>query len=72
MPVAKKTTAKPAAKKATTTKQATKPAAKKVVAAKPVAKTVTEISVGGNKKIGTLQKEFNPDSSEQCNKGVRL
>ena len=46
-PAAKKTTAKPAAKK-TTTKPAAKPAAK-----------ATEISVTGNKKIGTLQKEFN-------------
>lgn len=43
-----KTTAKPAAKKATATKNTTKPAAK-----------TTEISVNGNKKIGTLQKEFN-------------
>ena len=44
MATAKKTTAKPAAKKTTT--------------AKPAAKS-TEISVNGNKKIGTLQKEFN-------------
>jgi hypothetical protein len=55
---AKKTTAKPAAKKTTTAK----PAAKKATA-KPAAKTEvkksTEISVNGNKKIGTLQKEFN-------------
>ena len=52
---AKKTT-KPAAKKTTTTK----PAAKKTTTAK--AKTTTksnEISVTGNKKIGTLMKEFN-------------
>lgn len=71
-PAAKKTTtnaAKPAAKKTTTTKKAT-PAKK--VATKPVVKkaapakkttaaktTVTELSVTGNKKIGTLQKEFN-------------
>ena len=67
MPPVKKTTAKPAAKKA-----APKPAAKKTTAkptakaaAKPVAKKAapaaksTEISVSGNKKIGTLQKEFN-------------
>lgn len=47
MATAKKTTAKPAAKK-TTAKPAAKPAAKS-----------TEISVNGNKKIGTLQKEFN-------------
>jgi hypothetical protein len=46
-PAAKKTTAKPAAKK-TTTKPAAKSAAK-----------ATEISVTGNKKIGTLRKEFN-------------
>ena len=62
----KTTTAKPAAKKA-----AAKPAAKKTVAkpaakttaakpaAKPEVKKATEISVTGNKKIGTLQKEFN-------------
>ena len=52
----KTTTAKPAAKKTTTT-------AKKTTATKPAAKTATksavEISVTGNKKIGTLQKEFN-------------
>ena len=48
MVVAKKTTAKPA----------TKPAAKKTTA-KPAAKTTTELSVSGNKKIITLQKEFN-------------
>ena len=47
---AKKTsTAKPAAKKTTTTKTAT---------AKTAAKS-TEISVTGNKKVGTLRKEFN-------------
>ena len=65
--MAKKTTtakpaAKPTAKKATTIKSATKPAAKKVAekpAAKPEVKKATEISVSGNKKIGTLQKEFN-------------
>lgn len=53
-PVAKKTTttAKPAVKKSTTT---AKPAAKKPA---PV-KTAVEISVNGNKKIGTLMKEFN-------------
>ena len=61
---AKKTAAKPAAKKATS-KPATKPVAKKV-AAKPIVKktapaktSATELSVTGNKKIGTLQKEFN-------------
>lgn len=66
--MAKKTTTakpavkKPAAKKTTTIKSATKPAAKKVAAkpaAKPEVKKATEISVSGNKKIGTLQKEFN-------------
>jgi hypothetical protein len=46
---AKKTAAKPAAKKTTAAKTAAKPAAAKSV----------EISVTGNKKIGTLQKEFN-------------
>lgn len=58
-PAAKKTTAKPAAKKTTA---AAKPAAKKTTTAKPAAKPAvkaTEISVTGNKKIGTLQKEFN-------------
>ena len=61
-PAAQKTTvAKPAAKKAapakktTTVKPAAKPAAKK---AAPV-KTAVELSVTGNKKIGTLMKEFN-------------
>jgi hypothetical protein len=49
----KTTTAKPAAKKTTTT---VKPAVKKAAPAKT---TVTEISVTGNKKIGTLMKEFN-------------
>lgn len=61
-PAAKKTTtAKPAAKKTTTTKAVAKPAAKKATtAAKPAAtKSATEISVTGNKKIATLQKEFN-------------
>ena len=69
----KTATAKPATKKTTTTKTAAKPAAKKTTAAaKPAAKKTTtakpaakpaakatEISVTGNKKIGTLQKEFN-------------
>ena len=51
-PAAKKPAAKPAAKKTT----AAKPAAKKVAAkpaAKPEVKKATEISVSGNKKIGT-------------------
>lgn len=58
-----KTAAKPAAKKANA---AAKPAAKKTTTAKPAAKVTakpaskaTEISVTGNKKIGTLRKEFN-------------
>jgi hypothetical protein len=53
-PAVKKNTAstKPAVKKTTTT---SKPAAKK---AAPV-KTAVEISVNGNKKMGTLMKEFN-------------
>ncbi len=67
----KTTTTKIAAKKTTTAKTAVKktttakPAAKKTTAAKPVAKktapakTAVEISVTGNKKIGTLMKEFN-------------
>ena len=55
--VKKATTAKKAAtvKKATTAKPAAKPATKK---AAPV-KTAVELSVTGNKKIGTLMKEFN-------------
>ena len=63
MPPVKKATTKSVAKKATTaTKKTTikataKPAAKP--SAKPVDKKKTEISVSGNKKIGTLQKEFN-------------
>ena len=63
MPPVKKATTKSVAKKATTaTKKTTikataKPAAKP--SAKPVDKKITEISVSGNKKIGTLQKEFN-------------
>ncbi len=73
-PAAKKaTTAKPAAKKTATVKPAAKkasaaakPAVKKTTtAAKPAAKkaalvkTAVELSVTGNKKIGTLMKEFN-------------
>ena len=61
-PATKKPVAKSTAKKTTTIKSATKPAAKKVTAkpaAKPEVKKATEISVSGNKKIGTLQKEFN-------------
>ena len=61
---AKKTAAKPAAKK-TTAKSTAKPVAKKV-AAKPLVKktapaktSATELSVTGNKKIGTLRKESN-------------
>ena len=63
MPPVKKATTKPAAKKVTTTTKKTttkataKPAAKP--ATKPVEKKTTDISVSGNKKIGTLQKEFN-------------
>lgn len=54
-PVGKKTTtAKPAAKKTI----AAKPVVKKTTTAKPAVKN-TEISVNGNKKIGTLMKEFN-------------
>ena len=55
MAITKKTTTK----KTTTVKKttATKPVAKKTTTT--VAKTSTEISVSGNKKIETLQKEFN-------------
>ena len=49
----KKAAAKPAAKKTVA-----KPAAKKATTVKPKANTI-EISVSGNKKVGTLQKEFN-------------
>lgn len=52
----KKPAAKPAAKKTT----AAKPAVKKTTtAAKPAAAKSGELSVTGNKKIGTLMKEFN-------------
>lgn len=62
---APKAAPKKAAPKAAPKKAAAKPAAKKTVAkpvAKPAAKAApkaVEISVNGNKKIGTLQKEFN-------------
>ncbi len=59
--ITKKTTAKTAAKKTTTAKPAAKKpaaAAKKTTTAKPVVKS-TEITVSGNKKVGTLRKEFN-------------
>ena len=56
MVVTKKTTAKPTCKPAT--KPATKPAVKKTTP-QPVATKATELSVTGNKKIITLQKEFN-------------
>ncbi len=58
----KTTATKTAAKKTTTVKKvtATKATAKKTTATKPAAKTTTsEITVSGNKKIATLQKEFN-------------
>ena len=65
-PAAKKTTAKAAPKKAAPAKKvATKPAVKKTVAkaapkkAAPAKTVATEMSVTGNKKIGTLMKEFN-------------
>ena len=64
-PAAKKTTAKTAAKAAPAKKAAPKKAAAKPVAKKTTAKaapaktTATELSVTGNKKIGTLMKEFN-------------
>ena len=65
MAVTKKTTTKPAAKKTTATKAAVKKTtatAAAKTATKPVAKTTSssvDLSVNGNKKIGTLQKEFN-------------
>ena len=61
----KTTTAKTAAKKTTIAKKttATKTTTKKTTTTKPTAKTATksavEISVTGNKKVGTLMKEFN-------------
>ena len=68
-PAAKKPAAKPAAKKTTAKaapkKTAAKPVAKKTVAkaapkkAAPAKTVATELSVTGNKKIGTLMKEFN-------------
>ena len=68
-PAAKKPAAKPAAKKTTakaaSKKTAVKPAVKKVVSkaapkkAAPAKTGSTELSVTGNKKIGTLMKEFN-------------
>ena len=60
-PAAKKTTAKTATK-AAPKKAAAKPAVKKAITAKkaaPAKTTATELSVTGNKKIGTLMKEFN-------------
>lgn len=58
------TTKKTTAKTTTTTKKAApKTTAKKTTTAKPAAKKAapkaTEISVTGNKKVGTLRKEFN-------------
>lgn len=68
-PAAKKPAAKLAAKKTTAKaapkKTAAKPVAKKTVAkaapkkAAPAKTVATELSVTGNKKIGTLMKEFN-------------
>ena len=63
-PAAKKTTTKKTTTTATKKTTTTKTTAKKATPAKPVAKTTTtktstEISVTGNKKIGTLMKEFN-------------
>lgn len=69
-PAAKKTAAKPAAKK-----PAAKPAAKKTTTTKPTVKKVSkekttgDILVTGNKKIGTLLKEFNKKFS-YCLLGV--
>ena len=66
----KKTVSKPVAKKTVTVKTTAKPAAKKSSTCKTTSKAAvkkttvstvksSEISVSGNKKIGTLQKEFN-------------
>lgn len=61
MATAKKTTATKTAKKTTTAKPATKTAKKTTTkaVAKPATSSVSELTVSGNKKIGTLQKEFN-------------
>lgn len=56
MAVTKKTTTKTAAKKAPTTAKKTTATSKKVTTAST---SSTGLSVTGNKKIGTLQKEFN-------------
>lgn len=59
---AKTSATKTTTKKTTTAKKTatTKATAKKTTATKPSAKTTTaEITVSGNKKIATLQKEFN-------------
>ena len=57
----KKTTAKPVVKKANATKKAVNKAAvaKPAVKKNAPAKSAAEISVNGNKKVGTLRKEFN-------------
>lgn len=61
MATAKKTTATKTAKKTTTAKPTTKTAKKTTTkaVAKPATSSVSELTVSGNKKIGTLQKEFN-------------
>ena len=61
MAVKKTTTTKSTAKTSTKNTTAAKPAAKKTttVTTKPSSSTSTGLSVTGNKKIGTLQKEFN-------------
>ena len=55
----KKTAAKTVVKKTAVNKATAKPAAKKTTVKKVVAKPANELSVTGNKKIGTLMKEFN-------------
>ncbi len=61
MAVTKKTSAKPAAKKTIAKAAPAKKAAPKTAPKKaaPAKTSTTEISVTGNKKIGTLMKEFN-------------
>lgn len=56
MATAKKTTTKSSTKKTATTKTST---TKKATPKAPKKESTTEISVTGNKKIETLQKEFN-------------
>ena len=59
MAVTKKTTTKPATKTTTVAKSAVKKTTTTAKKATSTTTTATGLSVTGNKKIGTLQKEFN-------------